>query len=755
MNFKSIKVRITLGAVMALVVLGITLIMISTSRSQDALVHASLEKLESVKEAKKEHIIDFLHTLESLILMRSSDLKTIEDLWNLSEGFEVLGDEATFDADTMRESLITHYQNEYLSNIHTDVPHATKMDSVSDYLPKADNAIFAQYLYIVDNPNGLDEKSKLMMNKNYDDEYSKQHTMVHRSYSELLEKFELEDIYLVNGDGDVVYSVNKNKDYATNLLSGPYKDSGLARAYKQSLKLAKGQVTFSDYAPYAPAYNQVSAFLATPLYYGEDQEGVLIFRFPIGSINKIISFNGNYALAGLGESGKSYLVGKDFIIRNDVRHFKAIKDHLVEEMQTTIGFYKVESDSIRAALSGKSDVWITQDYNHNDVLSSYDTIPIYDTTWAIIVEIDEKEALTDIRSMQRTIWGIFGVIMMIMLLVAIVMIHKLVLSKLDILQEATHALSEGEGDLTREVIVPKGDEIYSVSQGINGFIAKVRATVSHAKSSSEENAIIAQRLSNSSQEIGKKVDDAAAIVQTLAMDGHTLQSVLEQAITQAQSTKDEINQVGDVILNTNKKIAHLSQEVTERSMVETELSQRLQHLSQETAQVKEVLTVISDIADQTNLLALNAAIEAARAGEHGRGFAVVADEVRKLAERTQKSLAEINATINVIVQSVVDASEQMSQNAEVIESLAHSTQDTQSELDESASSMQRSMHNVDEMVRGYIQNAHTVQGMIQKIEQVNTYSSENAKNVDDISEAANKLSQMTADLNTLLKEYCT
>ncbi|MDF1877901.1 HAMP domain-containing protein [Sulfurimonas sp. SAG-AH-194-L11] len=595
------------------------------------------------------------------------------------------------------------------------------------------------------------------MDREYKTEYSELHVQQHPIMRAILKEFGRNDVYLVNTTGDIVYSVLKNVDLGTNLVEGVYSNTGLARAFKKTQKASRGEAVFEDFSIYEPAYNEEVAFIGMPIYFGEDNEGALIFQLPKEKINQIMNFNNQVDKVGLGKSGEAFLVGTDLTMRNDSRFLDKIKefDTPTKKAKTTIGNYKIDTFAVHDALNGNSKTALGTDYLGNPVILSYAPIKVYNEKWAMIVKIDENEALANAN--ENFITALIGTALFIALIIIIslIIIKIIIINKLQTLQEATYDLAKGEGDLTKRIKVAKGDEISIVAQNINEFIEKVRVTVSEATSTSNSNTQIATTLSRASVDMKAKAKDESRIVHEVASDGHDLQNILSISIEQAKQTKENIDSTGNTLKNVNEQVINLANDIEERSHDELELAQKLVDLSAETSAVKNVLEVIADIADQTNLLALNAAIEAARAGEHGRGFAVVADEVRKLAERTQKSLSEINTTISVITQSVNDASEHMSVNAKAIEALSQNASEVEKDINSSVHAIEESITQVDETVTGYIDNSKTIATMIDKVSSIEKISQENQVTVEEISDASSNLMQMTNNLNDLLQGYKT
>jgi methyl-accepting chemotaxis protein len=310
-------------------------------------------------------------------------------------------------------------------------------------------------------------------------------------------------------------------------------------------------------------------------------------------------------------------------------------------------------------------------------------------------------------------------------------------------------------DLTRTIHHDHEDELKVVAVGFNDLMGSVQKALNEAKRAASENSAVAEELFATSSQIGVRSEETAR-----AMDEAL--KVSDEVSTILKNGEEESRKTGEKMQTASARVGEVAQDVLKVSgalqvVVEqqVELAQRLEHLSQDAEQIKHVLLVISDIADQTNLLALNAAIEAARAGEHGRGFAVVADEVRKLAERTQKSLAESNSTVSIIVQSVNDATEMMSRSASEIKRLGEHAREVESVMSES-------VHEIEEAARLAVKSAaaagngvEKTNNIISKMRNITTLAATNARSVEEIAAAVEHLAKLSEGLNHTLSEFKT
>lgn len=653
----------TLLVAIPLIISSVVMTTVASNSSKEAISEQVENGLISIRDMQKSRITDYFNLIKEQIITLSNQRLATEAMLGFNQHFANFSNEMRGLDQRQAKQSVEAYYNGPFNDTYKGANHGISANT-SNIVNKLDtNTIALQYSYISENSFPLGEKNALN-STNDGSGYSATHALFHREFNEFLTTFGYYDIFLIDMKGNVVYSVYKEVDYATNLESGPFANSGLAKAYKESKNANSAeQFSFVDFAPYQPSYNSPASFISSPIFDGNTQIGIMAFQMPIDKINTIMTMEEKWAEAGLGASGETYIVGGDFKARSISRFLiedeggfitalraggvtQTVLDN-IKDKGTNIGIQEIRTNAVDAGLSGQSSVEIIRDYRGVEVLSAYAPISIMGLQWAILSEIDAAEAFHEVGQLQTTL--IINSVIALIALLALGITAGLIFSRsiTTPISQLTKTINgiENNSDLTARITHQSKDELGEMSASVNRMLEKFQSSMSQVNvtterlaASSEELTAVTRETTDAVSRQRSETDQVATAMNEMTATVQEVSSNATNAATAAGEANEQTLEGKRIVSETIDSIQMLSEEITRAS----EVINKLEHDSEE---IGSVLDVIRGIAEQTNLLALNAAIEAARAGEQGRGFAVVADEVRTLASRTQQSTQEIQAMI--------------------------------------------------------------------------------------------------------------
>jgi len=466
-------------------------------------------------------------------------------------------------------------------------------------------------------------------------EYKEIYRQIDPFFRKYLEVYGFHDMFLICRDhGHVMYTAARENDLGTNLKIGPYRSSGLAKLWMKVVQDRK--VAMVDFAQYAPS-NSAASFIGVPQFAENgDVEAVIALQLSTEHLDSIMQEK-----TGMGETGESYLVGEDFLMRSDSRFSK----------ESTILKKKVDTVATRNAINNQPGMGAIADYRGIKVLSSYthlglDKILDSNFDWVIISEIDEAEALAPVWTLGlKILWA--SIILLVLISLVGYFSSRSIVRPLKEL--AGHVVRMADGDLTVSMTPSKrSDEVGVLMNAFHTTLGTLRDQtgqmiegISAIASSISQISATASQLAASAAETSSSVSEITATVEEVKQTAHLSNEKSRQMADEAEQAT-EVSHQGKTATDEAENGMRVIKEQME------DVAESIVKLSDQTQSIGEIIAAVNDLSDQSNLLSVNASIEAAKAGEHGKGFAVVAQEVKSLADQSKQATGQIRTILNDI-----------------------------------------------------------------------------------------------------------
>lgn len=554
----------------------------------------SFDQLTTVREIKKKKIEEYFAQIRQEIGFFAQSSMVTDAMKDFKTVFHQIKSEDVPLAAT--ENLKTYYQDQLLSKI---AYHKNDTFHLGNVIPTHPKSVFLQSQYLIGNKN-------LFMPHPYHDVHEKYHIIM----SSFLKTYGYYDIFLIDDQtGHIVYTVAKEVDFATSLLSDAHANTNIGQLFRKMRYAGiKNQTLMCDFEPYLPSYLAPAAFIASPIFDGEKKIGTLIFQIPIDRIDAVMTGNNAWQEEGLGQTGESYIVGSDYKMRTNSRfiiespelffdqlkklNMDSLETSLIEFYKTTVLFQTIRTQASIKAISNQTGTEIVKDYRGVEVLSSFTPIKIQDTKWVLLAEIDADEAFEPVYAFAKrsisTVLIVSVLIAILSFLIAYSISHPILK-----LVKGTQEMSKGNLDVKVKVstkdelglladsfnktalsLKKQRDDILEKQHEIEQQMEEISMQSESLKEANEDIAMRNEEMKQNMEEIEAQRDDILQKtvileqqkeeIEVQAENMRSINDQLEIKNTNLAQQKEEIYTQAEVLKQSNDKVQYILTELKEK-----------------------------------------------------------------------------------------------------------------------------------------------------------------------------------------------